>query len=290
MVLPIVQGVRIDDLLSSSPVLSLRRHPHAARTIQRAAEAGGVVPLLPGVFVAPADAADPAVRLLAVSAWSSSGSLSGRTAVQVYGGEPVTMPIDLRSPNRARPVPWLRVVRCRVPAQHRVHYRGLTLVSPAYACLEVASTDRGEAAFTFLRTGLTTVAELEATLPAFDHAQGNPERRRVARQVIANPWSYAEALLHELLRSAGITGWVANRALWVDGALIFPDVWFPDAGVIVEFDGKAVHGAADRFEDDRLRQNLLVRARFRVIRITWKMLTERPVLVIETIRAVLEAS
>jgi len=287
---PKMQGVRIDDLLCASPVLSLREHPRTARTIQRAADAGKVVQLLPGVFVAPGTAADPAVRLLAVSAWAASGSICGRTAVQVYSGDPITMPIHLRSPNRARPVRWLRVVRGHVPEQHRVRYRGLSLVSPAYACLEVAPADHGEAAFRFLRTGVATVGGLEAALPAFASTSRNPERRRIALQAIANPWSYAEALLHDLLRSAGITGWVANRGLWIDGALVFPDVWFPDAGVIIEFDGRTVHDSSGQFEEDRIRQNLLVRGGLRVIRVTWKMLLERPALVLETILAVLAAS
>ncbi|MCA0295455.1 MAG: endonuclease domain-containing protein [Actinobacteria bacterium] len=280
--------MRIDDLLASSRVLSLRQHPRSARSIQRAAEAGRVVSILPGVFVVPEDVLNPAVRLLAVSAWSAAGAICGRTAAQVYSGNPVTMPIALRSPNRARPVAWLRVSRGRIPAEHQVHHRGLVLVSPAYACLEIAAADHGEAAFRFLRTRITTVPELEATLPAFEHTPGNPARRRVALQAIANPWSYAEALLHDLLRSAGITGWVANEPLWLGGALLYPDVWFREAGVILEFDGKESHTGGGRFEDDRYRQNLLVREGFRVLRITWTMLVERPAMVLDTILAVLE--
>ncbi|MCB0911513.1 MAG: hypothetical protein KDB60_07850 [Propionibacteriaceae bacterium] len=163
-------------------------------------------------------------------------------------------------------------------------------MSAEYACLDVAASDHGEAMFEALRRRLVTREGLEAALPAFAHTRGNAVRRQVAGRAMTNPWSFAEALLHGLLDAAGITGWVANQPVRLDGELLFPDAWFPEERVVLEFDGESVHSTHDQFERDRSRQNLFVRKEFRVVRITWEMLTERPYEVVDTIRAVLALS
>lgn len=279
--------MRIDDLLEANPVLALRQYPRQVRTIQRAAERGLVAPVLPGVYLRPVLLADPAARLLAASLWSCQGSVVGATAVELLLGRAITMPIHLRTPTRARPASWIEPVRGRVPAVHRRYYRGISTVTAEYACLEVAASDQGEALFEALRRRLVTRAGLEATLPAFARSPGNPVRREVAARAMSNPWSFAEALLHALLEVAGITGWVANQPVRLDGELLFPDAWFPAERVILEFDGEAVHSTHEQFERDRSRQNLFVAHGYRVVRVTWEMLTEHPYVVIDTLRAVL---
>ncbi|MGC3992872.1 MAG: DUF559 domain-containing protein [Propionicimonas sp.] len=277
--------MRIDDLLASSPVLALREHPHSARTIQRAAADGLLVPVLPGVFVRKGLDDDPVTRLRAVSAWSSPGVVHARTAIELFSGTSVSMPVELRSPNRDAPVPWLKVARGSVPREFRCRFHGVRTVTPAYACLELASTDRGETAFDFLRRRLVTPADLAAALPTFDGTHGNPERRRIATQAIRNPWSFAEARLQDLLLGAGITGWVANEPLRLGQVLLFPDIWFPELRLVIEFDGKEIHTDHLRFENDRWRQNLLVTEGFRVLRITWQMLMDEPFLVLQLVQA-----
>lgn len=281
--------MRIDELLEASEILVLKKHPQTVRTIQRAAERGVLVPILPGVFVRPEFADDLAARLLAVSAWSP-GAVHGRTAVALLSGRAIPMPIELCSPNRAAPVRWLTVTRGSVPAGHRRRFRGISTVSAEYACLEVAVSDRGEAAFEFLRRRLVTPAGLAAALPAFDHTTGNAERRRIAGQAIRNPWSFAEAQLHDLLLRAGVDGWVANEPLRIGGVLLFPDMWFPAHRLIVEFDGEASHTGHEQFERDRWRQNTMVKGELRVLRFTWAMLTEQPYEVLETILHMLRLS
>jgi very-short-patch-repair endonuclease len=283
--------MRIDDLLAaSSGVLVLRDHPRSARTIQRAADRGVVAAVLPGVFLRPDHLGDPAARLLAVSVWSPSGVVCADTALQLFTGRPVSMPIRLRSPNRREPVPWLCVSRGAVPIEHRTRYRGIRTVTPAYAGLELATHDRGAAIFELLRRGLLTPDDLAATAAAFSGTPGNAERRRIATRAMGNPWSLAEARLHELLDSAGITGWVANRPLRIAGQVLYPDIWFRRQRVVVEFDGEAFHTSHPDFEGDRRRQNLLAAAGFRVVRITWAMLTDEPEAVVAVVRRVLAVS
>jgi len=67
----------------------------------------------------------------------------------------------------------------------------------------------------------------------------------------------------------------------------FADVAFPEQRIAIEVDGRRHH--ADRFEEDRLRQNEIVLRGWRVLRFTWKMLTERQDLVLSRIVQLLAA-
>jgi very-short-patch-repair endonuclease len=106
----------------------------------------------------------------------------------------------------------------------------------------------------------------------------------------SNPWSFGEARLHDLLRRAGISGWVANEGVRVSGRLVLPDVRFRGHKLVLEFDGEAVHSDHEQFEEDRVRQNALVLGGFRVLRFTWEAVTLHQDAVIRSVRAALAMS
>jgi hypothetical protein len=60
------------------------------------------------------------------------------------------------------------------------------------------------------------------------------------------------------------------------GVLLRPDAVWRDQKVVVEVDGERFHRTRRAFHDDRARDQRLVAAGWRVIRITWEQLTERP--------------
>lgn len=97
--------------------------------------------------------------------------------------------------------------------------------------------------------------------------------------------SEAERVLHAILREAEITGWAPNAAVQVSFGVIHVDVLFTRARLVVEVDGWAHHTQADRFQEDRRRQNALIGAGWNVLRFTWRDLIERPEAVIATVRA-----
>ena len=68
------------------------------------------------------------------------------------------------------------------------------------------------------------------------------------------------------------------------------DLVFDAARLVVELDGWAYHTDPDRFQRDRARQNRIVAAGWRVLRFTWRDLTERPAAVVAAIRAELDRS
>jgi very-short-patch-repair endonuclease len=62
------------------------------------------------------------------------------------------------------------------------------------------------------------------------------------------------------------------------------------AGVIVELDGYAFHSSRAAFERDRVRDAELQMRGYRIIRITWRRLTEEPEAVVVTIATALAAA
>lgn len=276
--------MRIDDLLDTNDgVIRLADHPHSERTIQRAAVSGRVVALLPGVFVSPDRVGKASTRIRAVCAWSSDGTIHGHTAAQLHLRRPVSEPICLKATWRGQPPGWLRVTIGTVA--HPLHDSGLRVSTLAHAVVELAATDRGEAAFEALRRRLLTPEQLLDVLPEFQGSSGNVARRAAIRTAARNPWSYGEVLLHDLVVRADVGPWVANQPVWTRGRLVAPDVRLVDHDLVLEFDGEAVHSTHEQFEDDRRRQNLLVLGRLRVLRFTWEMVTQHPEEVVAMIRA-----
>jgi very-short-patch-repair endonuclease len=114
-----------------------------------------------------------------------------------------------------------------------------------------------------------------------DRCQASPGagnlRALLARQ--AGPQitkSRAERLALKLIREAGLPAPLTN--VRPQGYTV--DMFWPDRRLIVETDGFSFHGHRRAFESDRRRDAVLVAAGYRVIRITWRQLTEQPLRVI----------
>jgi hypothetical protein len=65
------------------------------------------------------------------------------------------------------------------------------------------------------------------------------------------------------------------------------DFVYADERIIIEVDGRLFHGP-DVFESDRERDNAAGLAGWRVLRFTWRMVTERPEYVVATVREALQ--
>jgi very-short-patch-repair endonuclease len=195
--------------------------------------------------------------------------------------------VDLASPVRLVAQPGVRVTLRRIAPEHVWRRRGLAVASAAYCAAELAAVDDGRAAMRMFLAGVTSVAAVEHAAQSLAGTPQNPVRTRVIAELAGNPWSPAERLLHQLLRAAGITGWVANAVVRVEGRRLYPDVLMHDQPLVIEVDGYAVHGGRAAFQKDRERLNLFAQAGFTVLRFTWEDLTENPATVITRIRRTL---
>ncbi len=117
---------------------------------------------------------------------------------------------------------------------------------------------------------------------------GVGQLRRLVQSASDGSWSAAERRLHQLLRAAGVEGWVANHPRRLaHRRRVVVDVWFEEARLAVEIDGQAWHVSPERFQRDRERQNALVLSGCTVLRFTWADLTQSPAAVIAEIQAAL---
>lgn len=281
--------MKLENLLAAeNGVIAVKDHPSKARSLQRATAAGHLVSPLRGIFVAANAAADPWTRLLAVNRWAADGVLVGKTAWQLHQGLEPSPPFQTATSRRPTPRPsWLHTIARPVPPDQIVYFRGLRLASLAYVSVELAATDQGEAVFAALRERNLTSDMLNGALGCFRGSRGQRERRRIVERAALNPWSFAEALLQGLLIGAGITDWVANRPIRLNGKTYYPDIRFLHKRLIIEFDGEAYHRGHAQFEGDLERQNQFMMGDYRVLRFTWEAIAERPEHVVRTVLAML---
>lgn len=170
---------------------------------------------------------------------------------------------------------------------------GLVVTAPARTAVDCLASLPLEDARRLL-AWVTTRQVLDRTgLAAATRARtgrhGTPQLVRLLRETSSGALSPAELRLHDVLRRAGITGWIANAPVPdVDG--VVADVLFAAERVVVEVDGFAAHSGRDAFVTDRRRQNRLVNAGYAVLRFSWDDLVERPQAVAAEIRAALRRS
>lgn len=290
----------LDDLMTLTTVMSLnngvlrkRDHPASRATFDRLVRSGAIVRVLPGTFVNAQLMTSRRTRCAAALASYPGSLLWGTDAVAA-----LTRTLDetafglhdtvqLAHPQSRYAAPGVHWRRRQVPAEHQVRIDRLRCASASYLAVEAAAQDQGALIERFLRTGLVKPAELSNVLPALAGTKGHRERCRVVRASQDNPWSGGERRLHALLRRHRITGWTANAELVVNGRRCFPDVLFEAARLVLEFDGYGVHTKPEVFESDRRRQNALVIGDYRILRYTWKQLTEDSDMVVAEVRTML---
>lgn len=271
-------------LAARGNVLDIRDHRELRSTVCRMSSRKELVEVLPRLYVPAESSGDPSTLLRALTLWSPHCVVTGRSAWQLINDEIPRLPFTIALLS-ATPLPrWVRRIRREIPAAHVVHRHGIRCASPVYLAVESASDDGGEKLFTVLRKGLAHVDDLLPTLEVFRGTRGNVARSRITRQCLLKPWSFAEHRLQQLLLDHGIDDWVANHAFIVGATTVVADLYFPAAGLVVEFDSWEFHGSRSAFEADRHKQNLLAQCWLRVVRITWQMLTNDPEGVVRTLR------
>lgn len=280
-------------LVSSAGVLRAADHPGTARTLSRLCAAGRVVRLLPGIYADAAVAHEFMVRCAALMLWDRDAVITGLAAARLgFWNHARVEVIEFHSTRKKTSPPGYRLHRSSVPPEEVAELGGLRVARRAWAALHLARRDDGEAVDAFFRARRSHpggLDELRASLARGMGRWGNKIRRRVLRDSRDAPWSQAERALHRLLREAGITGWVTNHPVQVEGGWRYLDLAFLGERLVIEVDSFEFHGGdRARFEDDRARHNALVRLGWESLHITWTML-QSPEMLIPLIRDVLRS-
>jgi len=289
----IVTGVKADTLVAThGPVLhrgSLEKT--AQRALERAHQRGAVVRVLPGTYVPAGLAGDLISRMYAVAAWQPDAVILGAAAARVtfWPTAPVTE-IDVAWKGHAPRGVGYRFHQRHIEPEHALWTRGLRIASPALAAVDLSESLGGDPIDTVLRSRAARIEDLWEALTDHPGRRGNVARRRLLIESRDEPWSAAERLGHQLLHTHHVTGWKANHPVRIRGHLYFIDIAFVRARLAVEIDGRLHEDDPSIFEQDRYRQNELVRAGWRVLRFTWDMLVRDPDYVITTILAELAAT
>lgn len=266
----------------SSAAIETRLRGHRLHAIHR------------GVYVVGHTALVPLAReLAAVLACGPDAALSHRSAASLWQVlEAEDGPIDVTVPRSNRRRPGLRVHRSRVLRREDLRtVRGVPVTSPARTLLDLAEVARDRelerAVDEAIVRRLISRAALAAAVDGANGHRGTGRLRRLlARgEEPAFTRSQAEERFLALVRSAGLPAPEVN--VQVAGQLV--DFLWRDRRVVVEIDGYRFHSSPAAFERDRLRDAELSASGFRVIRITWRQLSEEPFAVVARLAAVLVA-
>jgi very-short-patch-repair endonuclease len=125
-------------------------------------------------------------------------------------------------------------------------------------------------------------ADLGALLDRSPGRRGAPALRALIEEPSLTR-SEAEARLLDLLRAADLPPTATNARV---GCHEVDFLWHPQR-LVVEVDGFAYHASRAAFERDRLRDAELQADGYRVIRITWRQIDEKPEAVIARLARVL---
>lgn len=248
-------------------------HPELAWTIRRAERDGLVLRPFPGIVTA----TDPSwqARVRAAWLWRPDAVFTGSAsaALSWWPQAPVDA-VALRVPrSRTAEAPGFGLMLGQALPAELVHCMGNTwMTTPDVSAIDAAL--HGETALLYrgLRKNQFTPAQLRE---AAELARKD-SWRRLASKMRNNPWSDAELDLHELLRAGGISGWVGNKPIELDGRVLIGDVLFERAHLVIEVDSWSFHQTREQIEHDWQRNNWFVAAGYRVIHLAPRRIRREP--------------
>ena len=260
------------------------RHRLANRSLHR---------LYPGVYLFGRPRLEAlAGATAAVIHFAGRAVLSHRTAALVWRlSDFPELPVEVTLVGLdARPRPGLVVHRrSSLPPGEICRHSRLPVTAPARTLIDLASVlgrDELEAAYAVaLRRGLLEPSQLAQALAASPRVKGAASLRELIQQGREPTLtrSHYERKLLELLERAQLPKPSVNAQLL--GMEV--DLLWPGQRLVVEFDGFGYHSARRSFERDRLRDQRLVAAGYRVIRVTARQLDRTPEALIARVAAAL---
>jgi very-short-patch-repair endonuclease len=223
--------------------------------------------------------------------------LSHRSAAGLWGVAPRSAhAIEATRPTNARRRPGLIAHRARVPADERTVVDGIPVTSVPRTFLDLAAVvtrRRLERALHEMEVqGLTNEPSIPDLLERYPRRRGTAILRAIlgegaaARGVTRNDF---EERFAALVDAYGLPRPRFNADVAVAGRFFSADCLWAKERLIVELDGRAVHGTGRAFESDRERDRLLLVEGWRVMRVTWRQLEAQGASIAADVRRALAA-
>jgi very-short-patch-repair endonuclease len=233
--------------------------------------------------------------MAAVISAGSDAVLSHRSAGELWQVLPGSRgPIELTRPTVFRSRPGIRGHSSSLPPDEVTVVDRIPVTSIARTLLDLApilSRHQLERAF-----NEGEVQRIHGRLSVPDLLDRYPRRRgsAVLRAILAEEGSIRGITRRQLeerfavvLSTTGLPRPRLNADLAVRGRFFQVDCLWSEQRLIVELDGRAVHGTRRAFEKDRERDRLLQSEGWRVVRITWRQLKDDEPAVIADLRRML---
>ncbi|TCK21860.1 very-short-patch-repair endonuclease [Pseudonocardia endophytica] len=225
-------------------------------------------------------------RVRAAWLWAGPDAIVDGTAAAFWFGmtdrPPPVVGVTVPPRTRRTPPDGIRMRRRTVPAPDRARRDGIALTGKALTVLETAAVHPD--GITFLDRALqvsVTAGDLYAAYCRNAGAHGMRRARAMFVSAADAAESVTERRLVAGLRRAGIEGFVQGLPLG-DWKI---DIAFPAARLAVEIDSWAWHTDPVRFARDRAKGNAIVAAGWRLLRFTWRDVTEHPDRCVDLIRS-----
>lgn len=218
--------------------------------------------------------------MAAVLAGGVRAVLSHRSAGQLLGilsrshaWPEITRPTSFRSRSN------LVAHRGRIPGDERTIAEGIPVTGLSRTMLDLAASSSRTRVEQMLNEAevlrLTDAISIPTLLERYPRRAGSAVLRQVLRER-ANAHGITrkelERRFKELLDATDLPRPRRNAHIAVDGRFFEVDCLWADRRLIVELDGRAVHGTDMAFERDRKRDRLLIAEGWRVTRVTWLQL------------------
>ena len=212
-----------------------------------------------------------ATRAHAAHLWQPQGVVSHLAAAHLWKmavDEPaivhLTVPLSCA---RTSPTPWLRIFRRDTPRNRRSTVGGLPVTDvprTVFDCLTLLDDAACAALLDHATATLTSDRALRMRYLEEIGLRGSPRAARQLASLVPGAASAPERQLAHGLQSAGLTNFLINEP--VLGYIA--DFLDPARRLILEVDGYRTHGSWIAFQDDRIRQNVLVAHGYTVLRYT----------------------
>ena len=242
-------------------------------------------------LLGPAPPTPMAIARAAAIACGADAVVSHRSAACLYGlltdqGGDVDVTVAGRNPGQRPGIRRHRVAQ--LPRQDVRTMRGLRITSVARTICDLAATESArdtEQAFQeALYREIVTDKALKAVLDREPRRRGAP----IIRTLIKDPRltrSERERRMLRLIDAAQLPKPLTNVPLHGHKA----DLYWPRHDLVVEFDGWDAHGHRLAFEQNRKRDQVMLAAGIRVMRVTDRHLTDEPIAVVARIAQALRA-